>query len=219
MSNKQKRFFLAAILAIAAHILIVSLAFCWQLHPETINMDNIIEIEFDDNSPVSAPASLVTASSPTQVSNQAQAVQEEFVPQETLGAQDNSAVQLAVVGKISPEKGTSSGQADKGDNGARSGGTRGLPVTMPYVLERIEPNYPKQARDRGQQGTVYVRILINDNGHVERAMLTRSSGSDALDGAAVQAVLQWLFSPAKDEQGQRVSCYINLPIKFDLQSR
>ena len=68
----------------------------------------------------------------------------------------------------------------------------------------------------GQGRTVYVKMLVNDGGSVESAFVARSSGNDALDGAAVEAVYNWRFSPAKDTLGSPVRCYITMPVNFVL---
>ena len=44
--------------------------------------------------------------------------------------------------------------------------------------------------------------------------VARSSGNEALDGAAVEAVYNWNFSPAKDTYGSPVRCYITIAGQF-----
>jgi len=50
-----------------------------------------------------------------------------------------------------------------------------------------EPRYPLAARRLGEQGTVRVRLVIDENGAVERAELLSSSGSERLDRVALEA--------------------------------
>ena len=91
-----------------------------------------------------------------------------------------------------------------------------MPVTPPYLVASTDPRYPPAARNREIEGTVYVKMLVNDGGSVESAFVARSSGNDALDGAAVEAVYNWRFSPAKDTLGSPVRCYITMPVNFVL---
>lgn len=100
--------------------------------------------------------------------------------------------------------------------GTGQGSGAGLPVTPPYLVASTDPRYPPAARNREIEGTVYVKMLVNDGGSVESAFVARSSGNDALDGAAVEAVYNWRFSPAKDTLGSPVRCYITMPVNFVL---
>ncbi|TCV98946.1 energy transducer TonB [Biostraticola tofi] len=59
------------------------------------------------------------------------------------------------------------------------------------------PDYPPLALRRQQQGSVVLRILVLENGRAGQVTVTRSSRSEWLDQAAVKAVQQWRFIPAK----------------------
>ena len=89
-------------------------------------------------------------------------------------------------------------------------------VTPPYLVSSTDPRYPPAARNREIEGTVYVKMLVSSGGSVENAFVARSSGNEALDGAAVEAVYNWNFSPAKDTYGSPVRCYITMPVNFVL---
>jgi protein TonB len=68
----------------------------------------------------------------------------------------------------------------------------------------------------GEQGKVLVRVLVSVEGLVERIELKNSSGSRRLDQAALDAVKQWKFVPAR--QGDlKVSAWVLVPIVFTLQ--
>ena len=113
-------------------------------------------------------------------------------------------------------EGTGAGTGQGSGSGAGQGSGAGLPVTPPYLVASTDPRYPPAARNREIEGTVYVKMLVNDGGSVESAFVARSSGNDALDGAAVEAVYNWSFSPAKDTYGSPVRCYITMPVNFVL---
>jgi TonB family protein len=73
------------------------------------------------------------------------------------------------------------------------------PITVPskvadeYLLERIEPEYPEQAREQHIQGPVVLVALVGKDGAVEK--LSTISGDSQLVAAATDAVLQWRFKP------------------------
>ena len=112
--------------------------------------------------------------------------------------------------------GQGSGSGSGSGSGAGQGSGSGVPVTPPYLVSSTDPRYPPAARNREIEGTVYVKMLVSSGGSVENAFVARSSGNEALDGAAVEAVYNWSFSPAKDTYGSPVRCYITMPVNFVL---
>lgn len=92
-------------------------------------------------------------------------------------------------------------------------------VAPPGILTRVEPVYPAIARQAGQQGTVLLKIEILVNGRPGRITITRSTSYPALDEAAVAAVRQWQFIPAKDlSSGRAIVCTTTLPVSFRLNN-
>jgi TonB family protein len=78
------------------------------------------------------------------------------------------------------------------------------------------PVYPAIARRRDQQGTVTIRVLVGNDGSVERAEIAESSGFDALDDAALETVRRrWRFVPAR-RGGTPVESWVLAPIRFAL---
>ena len=112
--------------------------------------------------------------------------------------------------------GTGIGGGEGTGAGTGQGSGSGVPVTPPYLVSSTDPRYPPAARNREIEGTVYVKMLVSSGGSVENAFVARSSGNEALDGAAVEAVYNWSFSPAKDTYGSPVRCYITMPVNFVL---
>ena len=66
-------------------------------------------------------------------------------------------------------------------------------VADEYVLQRVEPEYPEQAREQHIQGPVVLVALVGRDGVVEK--LTTVSGDPQLVAAATDAVQQWRFKP------------------------
>lgn len=112
--------------------------------------------------------------------------------------------------------GNGSGGSGKAGNGSgnSSGATQ---VTRPSILSKVEPTYPEAARMAGIQGTVQVKIQILANGLPGEVTVNRSSGQDSLDEAAIEAVSQWRFIPAKNREGISIMCYTTMPIVFRLR--
>ena len=58
------------------------------------------------------------------------------------------------------------------------------------------PKYPAIAKRRGWQGTVRLRVSVSAEGYSEAVAIHSSSGHEALDESAVEAVKKWrLFPP------------------------
>lgn len=80
----------------------------------------------------------------------------------------------------------------------------------------IPPVYPLVAREQGWEGTVRLRIVVDPEGHPRNVTIRQSSGHDVLDQAAVQAVQQWRFTPARDGNIP-IQSIVEIPINFDLR--
>lgn len=114
----------------------------------------------------------------------------------------------------SGETGTGSGGGDGTVEGSGSGGTG--ETAGPQILSAPAPVYPESARQSGTSGTVLVGLAINEAGTVSDAWVESSSGNDALDRAAVQAVLSWQFIPAR-QNGLPVPVRTRVPVIFGLR--
>lgn len=112
------------------------------------------------------------------------------------------------------ETGTDSGGEDSTGEGSGSGGTG--ETAGPQILSAPAPVYPESARQSGISGTVLVGLAINEAGTVSDAWVESSSGNDALDRAAVQAVLSWQFIPAR-QNGLPVPVRTRVPVIFGLR--
>ena len=88
-------------------------------------------------------------------------------------------------------------------------------ITHPETIEKVNPTYPPEARKAGITGRVVLRSVISDEGVVEDLEVLESQ-DELLTAAAVEAVKQWRFEPAKCD-GKPVGVYYNLTIKFALK--
>jgi periplasmic protein TonB len=81
------------------------------------------------------------------------------------------------------------------------------------IQRALERNYPPLLRDAGIGGTPVVWFFIDENGRVLRTQLSKSSGYDALDAAAIQVANQMQFSPALNRD-KRVQVWVEIPVVF-----
>ncbi len=95
--------------------------------------------------------------------------------------------------------------AHRGGNGAR-----------PSYAENPKPIYPQEAREKGYEGEVVLRVEVLSNGRVGQIEVRESSGHELLDRSALTTVKQWRFIPAK-KGDIAIPLWVNIPIKFRLQ--
>lgn len=75
------------------------------------------------------------------------------------------------------------------------------------------PYYPERSRELGEEGRPEIKVWVGIDGRPRQVALYRSSGFVRLDEAAVTAVKQWHFEPAK--RGEHViDSWLIIPIPF-----
>jgi protein TonB len=83
-------------------------------------------------------------------------------------------------------------------------------------LANPQPEYPRVARRRGEEGTVYLRVRVSAEGMPIAVVVDRSSGFPSLDRAAQERVASaWRFTPAR-RGDQAVEGEVIVPIVFRL---
>lgn len=82
-------------------------------------------------------------------------------------------------------------------------------------LHNPPPKYPAMSRRLGEQGKVLLKVMVSADGGALSVALHASSGFSRLDEAAITAVKDWRFVPAK-RSGQTISASVVVPIKFSL---
>lgn len=86
------------------------------------------------------------------------------------------------------------------------------PVAADY-LRNPPPVYPRAALRKRQQGTVLVAVQVSMQGLPLRVRIDRSSGHRLLDAAALEAVRNWRFVPAR-RGSERVEAGVVVPVEF-----
>jgi protein TonB len=76
-----------------------------------------------------------------------------------------------------------------GEGPVRIGGQ----VKAPDLVHRVEPQYPLAARQARLEGIVVLEATVDTSGRVQSVHVLR--GSAILNGAAIDAVKQWRYSP------------------------
>ena len=88
-------------------------------------------------------------------------------------------------------------------------------ITPPVLVSRVNPRYPASARRQGKQGTVVMTLVVDHDGTVAEARTVRSL-DPLLDEAALDAVRQWRYRPAR--MGTRnVAVYSVVKLEFQLE--
>ena len=86
----------------------------------------------------------------------------------------------------------------------------------PRYAQNPKPTYPQEAREKGYEGEVILRVEVLPNGRVGQIEVKNSSGYELLDRSALTAVKQWKFVPAK-KGDTPIPLWVNIPVKFQLE--
>ncbi|MGE5480008.1 MAG: energy transducer TonB [Chloroflexota bacterium] len=76
--------------------------------------------------------------------------------------------------------------------------------------------YPDLARRAGVEGQVVLRVLVGANGKVLRSLI-ESSDNELLNEAAIKAIKEYGSIPPAIQNGQPITCWVSIPIKFRLR--
>lgn len=80
---------------------------------------------------------------------------------------------------------------------------------------RVEPTYPSSSRRAGEEGTVRLKVLVDEKGRPRDVAVAASSGFARLDQAAMEAVRKWRFVAATDGTNP-ISAWTHVNITFRL---
>ena len=83
------------------------------------------------------------------------------------------------------------------------------------LVDMRPPVYPPRCLRLGIEGRVKVRVLVGENGRPQEVTVGQSSGEASLDQAAIEAVREWRFEPAK-RNGVAVRAWAIVPVEFKL---
>jgi TonB family protein len=77
------------------------------------------------------------------------------------------------------------------------------------------PIYPKRSLKLGQEGVVYLKILISESGVSEQIEFLKKSQYPLLNKSAINAVKKWQFKPVIIG-GKAVKSWVEVPIEFKI---
>jgi protein TonB len=84
----------------------------------------------------------------------------------------------------------------------------------PDIASRVDPVMPSHLSARRVEDVVVLRVLVSAGGSPSEIRVLRRARVDAaLDAAAIAAVRQWRFVPAR-KKGQAVHCWYNIGVSF-----
>ena len=83
------------------------------------------------------------------------------------------------------------------------------------MIHRETPVYPPDMKAQGKEAVVKLKVLIDTKGKV-RQVTVKKSGGYQFDLAAIEAIKNSTFTPAKVE-GRSVSVLMLIPVKFKLR--
>jgi periplasmic protein TonB len=87
----------------------------------------------------------------------------------------------------------------------------------PTVVKRVEPKYPELAQRASIEGTVIVKVWVDKEGKVRKALIQKSD-SPIFEEPAKEAAMQWIFTPALMQKGP-VSVWVAIPFRFKMNTK
>ncbi len=115
--------------------------------------------------------------------------------------------------RSSSKGGSGKGEGIFGKIFSSRGGGNG---SRPSYAENPKPLYPQEAREKGYEGEVILRVEVLISGRVGQIEIKKSSGYELLDLSALTTVKRWRFIPAKKDEAP-IPLWVNIPVKFQLQ--
>ena len=196
-----------------------------------------IDVEiYDTAAPASAPAAAAQAAAPPppppsiddiqfekpkkEPEPQPQQEQPRETPRQSAAANTNaSSTSSTDTGANNASTNSNANNGGGSDSNAPAGNSQSSkrPKVPPRNLSTPQPVYPESLRSQGITGVVVVRFVVTADGSVQDATAEQSSGYPEMDQAAIAAIYNTPFSPAQNEEGEPVSAYTRIPVRFNLK--
>lgn len=226
--TKNRRWCKAMVVSCIAHMLLwVAVGLLGVKASTPPPEQEIIDMELIDDQAAAPGQSVSQTEQAVQLSARSEPIVQQpqpLVSQEAVA--ERYVAQSAAAGQLSGQTAASTTGAGNSSVGSGSVGVgnystggegNGKSYVSPQVLSIVKPEYPAEERRAGIEGTVSLKIVILENGKPGDIEVVRSSGSELLDNAAVEALRKWRFSPAfNKETGRPMKGRVTVPIKFEL---
>lgn len=113
--------------------------------------------------------------------------------------------------------GGSSGKSGPGGEGFGADGQGGGDGydRKPRALFAPRPPYPAEARSRGVEGMVVVRLRIDTKGRVVSSHVVGGEATDMFADTTLATVERWRFRPC-GRDGRDVACEVEMPVVFQM---
>jgi protein TonB len=86
--------------------------------------------------------------------------------------------------------------------------------TQPEAIVRLQPPYPYRARERGIQGIVQVKLLVNQDGSVGEVVVVNARPEGVFEETVLETVPKWRFSPGQIA-GEPVAAWVVTNVRFE----
>jgi protein TonB len=88
----------------------------------------------------------------------------------------------------------------------------------PVLLEAPAPEYPEMARKAGIEAVVWITVLVDTEGNVKDALVSKSSGRDlGFDEAALAAAWDRRYRPAM-QNDKPVAVWVHYRVRFEIKN-
>lgn len=226
----QRYFSLGLIYSVSIHALLIGIYFLViELTKEDDKVFTVRILKYSDLGPppslanenTAQPVAVAPAAALPSVAIPIPVPDEQAPPEQTIATQ----TEMANVNPVGTGTGT-------GDSISVSGGPVEIPKEIqeedpdpgayvpvekdPEAVQMKQPTYPELAIRAGLEGTVYVKVLVNKSGRVEKAIMVKNDGMNVFDEPALAAAKQWVFTPAI-MNGHPVKVWVVVPLKFRLK--
>ena len=84
------------------------------------------------------------------------------------------------------------------------------------TLTRLQPVYPVHAKNKGIQGWVLVRFLVNEQGNTEEPFIVDADPPDIFNSSVINCLAGWKFRPGTVD-GVAVKVLAETEIRFELE--
>ena len=89
---------------------------------------------------------------------------------------------------------------------------------MPEMIYQVAPEYPTDAEEKGIEGDVWIKALIDKQGNTVKAIVYESSGTASLDKSALAAAQKFRYKPALQDD-KPVAVWVKFKVKFTLDEK
>jgi len=85
----------------------------------------------------------------------------------------------------------------------------------PSILRRVQLRYPFDAKQKGINGKVMLRFVVDSTGNVHEPQVISAEPEGIFEESALEAIARFKFRPAK-KGGEAVDCIVKQPLTYDV---